>query len=598
KDGLDPGNVLIYTAGPITGTIAPSSGRNEIVTKSPITGVFGDSNSGGHFSPEFKNAGYDAIVISGKAKSPVYIWIDDDRVEIRDASRLWGRLVSDTDKAIKEELGDNDIQVSCIGPAGENLVRFAILMNNLERAPGWVGCGAVAGSKKLKAVAVRGTKGVSIARSEEFEKACLDTRKKIKKLRLLHTRRKIGTHYLTDLFYHAGYAHQNNMNITQCSPDYYEKIKGENAAKYFTSVTGCHGCEAHCGHHFKISEGNFAGLSAGGFEFGIAQVILMWYGSPSYELALAVSHYCNENGMDGSESGVLLSLATDLFKHGIITEKDTDGLVLDWGDEKVVMTMLPRIVKRQGFGDLLAEGVYRTAHKLGEEAEKYAYTIKKRVSIEAPARATYGCALASATSTRGADHLKGWPYPEVAGLSPEVSRKLWGNTNTTNGRSHEGKAEMTIYEHAIFVIIDALGMCKFHSRPPLDGLNEDDYARLVSAATGVDFTGQDLIEIANRIYNLEQAFNVREGLGRKDDMLPEKFFTEPLNSGPNKGFMLEKDKFEAMLDDYYNARGWDVNTAVPLPETLEKYGLEDVARELKNRGLYAEKKVKIRSKGK
>ncbi|MDP2718368.1 MAG: aldehyde ferredoxin oxidoreductase family protein [Dehalococcoidia bacterium] len=582
KDGLDPGNVLIYTAGPLTGTLAPSSGRLEIVTKSPITGIFGDTNSGGHFAPEFKRAGYDAIIIKGQAEKPVYIWINDDEVEIRDARHLWGKLVSETDQAVKRELGDNDIQISCIGPAGENKVRFAILMNNLERAPGWVGCGAVAGSKNLKAVAVRGTKSISIARPEEFERACWETRQKVKKLRHLQTRRKMGTLYLTDLFYHGGCAHVNNFNITQCSPSYYEQIKGEKGGEYFTSVNGCHGCEVHCGHHYAIKQGPYAGLQAGGFEFGVSQAFNMWYGSSNLEFAMVASHFCNENGMDGSEPGMLLAWATDLFKKGLITEKDTDGLVLDWGDEKVALELLPRIVHRRGFGSLLGEGLYRAAKTLGDECVKYAYTIKKRASVEANARTWYGCALASATSTRGADHLKGWPFPELAGLPPEQSKKLWGNTNTSNPLKHEGKTEMTLYEQAMFTIIDSLGMCKFHSRPPLDGLNEEDYARLVSAATGVDFSGEDLIHTAHRIYNLQQAYNVREGLSRKDDSIPEHYFNEALNTGPLKGFILSRENFNDMLDDYYQARGWDKETAVPTAETLSKYDLGEISRELEN----------------
>ncbi len=586
KDGLDPGNVLIYTTGPLTGTLAPSTGRLEIVTKSPITGIFGDTNSGGHFAPEIKNAGYDAVVIKGRAPKPVYIFINDDHVEIRDAAKLWGKLVSETDHAIKEELGDRDIQVSCIGPAGENKVRFAILLNNLERAPGWVGCGAVAGSKNLKALAVRGTGGISVARKDEFEKSCLEARQKIKKLRLLETRRKMGTMYLCDMFYHGGYAHLNNLNITQCPPSHYDQISGEKWSHFVTSVNGCQGCEIHCGHHYRINDGPYAGLSAGGFEFGVSQAVNMWYGSASLPFAAAFAHFCNENGMDGSEPGMLLGWATDIFKRGIISEKETDGLTLDWGDEKVAMTLLPRIVHRQGFGDILAEGLYGAAQKIGGEAPKYAFTIKKRASVEANARTHYGCSLASVTSTRGADHLKGWPYPEMAGLPPEVVRQFWGSPQTGNHRSPEGKAKMIIYEQTMFTIIDCLGMCKFHSRPPLDGLLENDYAAMVAAATGLDISGQELFHIAERIYTLEQSYNVREGISRKDDAIPELYFKEPLSNGPLKGYKLNPEDYAVMLDEYYRERGWDVRSAVPLKETLLKYDLPEIAAELEQRGFY------------
>ncbi len=587
KDGLDPGNVLIYTSGPLTGTMVPSSGRLEIVTKSPLTGIFGDSNSGGHFAPEFKRAGYDAIVIKGRAEKPVYLWIENDNVEIRDAGKLWGKLVSETDYAIKEELGDKDIQVSCIGPGGENKLRFAILMNNLERAPGWAGCGGVAGSKNLKAVAVRGTKGIRIARAEEFENACWEAKQKIRKLGLYQTRMEMGTLYLTDMFYHGGFCHLNNFNITLCPPSHYEQIKGSKFTTDFAySTYGCHGCEAHCGHHWKIKDGPYAGLSGGGFEFGTSQGFNMWYGSPSLAFGIAAGHFCNENGIDGSEAGMLLGWATDIFKRGIITKKDTDGLILDWADEKVGFTLLNRTVGRQGFGDILAEGLHGAAQKVGGGSEKYAYTIKKRASVEANSRTWYGCALASATSTRGADHLKGWPYPELASLPPEASRKLWGSPYSSNRQSHEGKAEMIMYEQAMFLMIDCLGTCKFNSRPPLDGLMEDDLSRLVSTATGIEMTGKDLIHIAHRIYNLEQAYNVREGISRKDDTLPELYFQESFNSGPLKGYKIDKQKFDTMMDEYHRARGWDERTSVPLKETLIKYDLKDVAENLEEHGLY------------
>jgi aldehyde:ferredoxin oxidoreductase len=400
EDGLDPGNVLIYAAGPLNSTLAPNSGRLEIITKSPLTGIFGDANTGGHFAPEMKQANYDVIIIRGKAKRPVYLWIDDDEVQIRDAGHLWGRDVQETTAILHQELGDRDVQVSCIGPAGENLVRFAILMNNLTRAPGWTGCGAVAGSKNLKAMAIRGTKGVRIAHPEEFERACREIRSKVRDIRLFETRRKIGTMYLFRMMHLAGHSMLNNYNITQCSREYLENISGDRwAREYVVKQTSCHACEIQCGHFAEVKEGPYKGLAADGFEYGSFGPYLSWYGSDNLAFAMAATKYCNDNGLDATEPGLILAWLTDCFKRGIITTEDTDGLVLDWGDEKVALEILRKINHREGFGDLLAEGLARASQKIGRGSEYYAQVTKGRPSYETNVRVMYGCALASATST-------------------------------------------------------------------------------------------------------------------------------------------------------------------------------------------------------
>lgn len=594
EDGLDPRNVLVYASGPLTSTLAPGCGRLEIVTKSPITGIFGDSNCGGHFAPEFKQAGYDAIVIEGRADKPVYLWIDNDHVEIRDAVRLWGKTVPETDELIKEELGDKNIQVSCIGPAGENLVRFAILVNNLVRAPGWTGCGAVAGSKNLKAVAVRGTKGVRIARPDEFEQACWEARQKLLKLASLPTSRLMGTMYLIAMMQMRGWSHVQNFNITTCP--HFEQVRGEKWAEEFVVKTlGCHGCEVHCSHFCVIKEGPYAGHMGEGYEYGSIGAYVFWYGSPSLPFAMAASKYCNDYGLDASEPGMLLAWATDCFKRGILTEKDTDGLVLDWGDERVALEVLKRITHRQGFGNLLAEGLSRAASKLGRGSQAYAHTIKGRASYESPSRGSYGRALSAATSTRGADHLKG--YPTIEGrASPEMAKNLFGDARATDGRSPEAKAAMAADNRLICTITDIMGTCKFSSRwlQPFDGLTEADYARMTAAATGLDLTAEELMTVARRVYTLEHAYNVRLGLNRKDDTLPEIFFEQPFNAGPLKGFVYNKQDFDRMLDEHYQHWGWDVQTGIPTRKTLEVLGMKDVADELEMRGYLSKRKPEKR----
>lgn len=592
EDGLDPRNVLIYAAGPLNSTLAPNSGRLEIVTKSPLTGIFGDTNSGGYFAPEMKQAGYDVIIIRGKAEKPVYLWIDDDKVQIRDAGHLWGRDVQETTARLQYELGDRDVQVSCIGPAGENLVRFAILMNNLTRAPGWTGCGAVAGSKNLKAVTIRGTRGVRIAHPQEFEEACRELRRKVRDNRMFETRRKIGTMYLFRMMHAAGHSALNNYNITQSSRKYLEKISGDRWARdYVVRQTSCHACEIHCGHFAEVREGPYKGLAADGFEYGSFGAFLSAYGSDNLSFAMAATKYCNDNGMDATEPGLILAWLTDCFKRGIITLDDTDGLTLDWGDEKVALEILRKINHREGFGDILAEGLGRASRKIGRGSGYYAQVTKGRPSFEFNVRVMYGCALASATSTRGGDHLKGWPYYELAHAGGAPSQKRWGNPHAGDNTSHEGKSEMTAYGQRVFTLIDSLGTCKFLSRLGLEGLDEKDYTRLLSLATGVDFTVEEVMGAADRIYNLEQAYNIRLGIGRKDDTVPELYVSEPCDSGPYEGkIVIKRENFEKMLTEFYRHRGWNEETAAPTRETLEKLGLKDVADELERRNFSGEGK--------
>lgn len=582
-DEFSPDNVLVYATGPLTGTMAPSSGRLEIITRSPLTGIFGDTNVGGHFAPELKRAGYDMLVISGRAPKPVYLWIDDDSVQIRDAGRLWGKTVPETDRSIKDEIGDKEIQISCIGPGGENKVRFAILMNNLSRAPGWTGCGAVAGSKNLKAIAVRGTRGVTTARPAEFEEAARSAQQKVLKMAHLPTMRTTGTMFLVNAMYLRGIAQIHNYNVSQCPPEHFEQIRAEKWTKDFcVKEVGCHGCPLQCSHYYQIKNGPYAGLRGEGYDFGSMYGFVYSFGSANLAFAMAAVTYCNNNGLDATEPAYLMAWATDCFKRGLLTLKDTDGLELDWGREDVALELLRKMTYREGFGNLLAEGIARAARTLGGEAQYLAQTIKGRVVEESSVRSNYGHALAVATSTRGDDHLKGYPIFESMGLPPTVSKKFWGNTSAGDRSSHQGKVPMVTYYRHICTLMDALGTCKFPSRwmQPLDGLTEEDYARMVSAATGVNFTGQDLLRIAERIYNLEQCYNIRLGKSRKDDTLPEMYFQEPMNAGPLKGYQHDRQKFEAMLDEYYRHWGWDQETGIPKRETLEKLGLSEVADNL------------------
>ncbi|MBM2832654.1 MAG: Aldehyde ferredoxin oxidoreductase [Dehalococcoidia bacterium] len=565
-DGLDERNLLIFSTGVLTGTLAPGSGRLEIVARSAVTGIFGDSNVGGHFAPALKHAGY----------------IDDDRVEIRDARHLWGRTVPETEEMLRRELGD-DIQIASIGPGGENLVRFAVIVSSPTRAAGWGGVGAVAGSKKLKAVAVRGTKGIRVARPAELQQACWETRLKAERTlsAQYRDRRKMGTMELMEPIARHGMGTFNNFSRSELSAAQLQEIAGEKFGQEFAVASlGCYACAQQCSHFAVIRDGPYKGIASEGFEFGSIGSFLSWYGSTSMAFAIAISKYCTDFGLDASEVAMLLAWLADCQQRGVMTPKDTDGMAVRWGEEGAALELLRRIAFRQGFGDMLAEGLGRAAKASGEEAAKYAYTIKGRISQEATGRGNYACALATATSTRGADHLKGWP---IFRASPELSEKLWGHPQAGNPMSHEGKAAIVVSTQHLNTLQDLLGACKFYSRPPIDGLDEEDYARMLSPLIGVDLTGADLMVVAERVWNQEKAFNALSGMTRKDDTLPPMFFDTPFPAGALKGFKMEKEKFERMLDEYYRARGWDVESSIPTRSTLERLGLGDVADELERR---------------
>ncbi|MDP2719247.1 MAG: aldehyde ferredoxin oxidoreductase C-terminal domain-containing protein, partial [Dehalococcoidia bacterium] len=382
-------------------------------------------------------------------------------------------------------------------------------------------------------------------------------------------------------------AQLHNYGISQCSQEHFEQIRGEKWAKeYAIKEVGCYACPLQCSHYYRVKSGPYAGLMGEGYDFGSMYGFVYSYSSANLAFAMAAVTFCNNNGLDATEPAYIISWATDCFKRGLLTLKDTDGLELDWGNEPVALELLKKITYRQGFGNLLAEGVARASRKLGGEAAYLAQTIKGRVVEESSVRAYYGHALAVATATRGDDHLKGYPIFESMGLSPAMSKKFWGNEQAGNRATPEGKAPMVTYYRHICTLMDSLGTCKFPSRwmQPLDGLNEDDYAALVSSATGADFNARKLFETAERIYTLEQCYNVRLGKSRKDDTLPEMYFKEPMNSGPLKGYKHDRDKFNGMLDEFYDIWGWDRKTGIPRRDTLERLGLKDVADELEQRG--------------
>lgn len=571
---LDSANRLIFGAGPLTGTLAPSSGRYTITAKGPFTFAFCDSNSGGHFGPEMKFAGYDNVIFQGRAKKPLYLWIDDDSVELKDASHVWGKDVWETDKIIKKELGDPEIKIAAMGVPGEKLVRYAAVINDWARAAGWGGMGAVMGSKKLKAIAIRGTKGVQIAKPKEFEKISKKCREMIEKSPKPKTIGYYGKPWLNWLRNEIQKSNPTmNYKLPRVPPSEFHKVGLEAFEELIVKWKGCFNCPLHCGHILASRSGKYAGLVGEGFEYNQA-IDGQMMGIYDLNFVLKWTIETNRLGLDCDGPAYAIAWAMELYEKGLITKKDTDGIELTWGNQEAALQMLDKIVQRDGFGDLLAEGIQLAAKKFGKGSEKFAYHVKGG-RMEIDPRTGWATALSHATSTRGADHLKGMPLSNAFGVWKGVPYEFTDDSTT------EYKAEAVIFFENLDAVIDSIGLCKndtWSQSAECPGLRE--FAELLSAATGRKFTAKKLLQAGERIYNVERAYNAREGLTREDDTFPEKFFTEPIET---KIKVVDKDIFERLKDEYYKLRGWDVKTGDPTKTKLDELGLNYIADDLKKR---------------
>lgn len=578
-DPLGPENILIFGTGPLTGTLCPSSGRFNVSAKSPITGIFGDSNAGGWWAPELKWAGYDHIVIHGRAERPVYLWIDDEHVEIRDASHLWGRDTWETQDMIREEHGDPGVQSVCIGHAGEGLVRYACIIHGLKRAAGRTGMGAVMGSKNLKAIAVRGTKGIEVARPDEFVEAAKEMHMRLRKSKFFEAYSKYGTLLLTMLLNESG--RLSAMNWRSSCFENAEKLSGEVFLEnYNVKNRACYGCPIHCSHYYVVRKGRYAGYGEGP-EFVTVYALGPKCGVDDFEAVLKANELCNKYGIDSYEAGSAIAWAMDCYERGILTKKDTDGIDLRFGDHESMLTLLGKINRRESLGDLLAEGAVKAAQMTGRGSQRYvAHT--HGLSWPSDSRVSKGFALCYATSTRGGDHLRGIPVA-IEGVWRESSidvAKLFGTDEAADPRSYEGKAVTVKWSQDLCAFVDAVEICKVMTHwQSLTAIGPSEIARMLSAATGMEFSDKTLMLAGERIYNVERMFNIREGITRREDAALSPPLLEPVPYGPTKGEKIDPKKFNKMLDGYYELRGWD-ERGIPTRRKLEKLGLGDIAENL------------------
>ncbi len=557
---LSSENMMIMATGPLTGTKAPTGARYMVMTKSPLTGAITCSNAGGKFPAAFKLTGFDAVIFTGKAEKPVYLLIENETAQLKPAEHLWGKTTPDTTDTLVAETHKN-AKVACIGPAGENGVLFASIMNDKDRAAGRSGVGAVMGSKNLKAVVVNADLKISLADEDGFKtitkrmsEAFRKTAKENPPALRLH-----GT--AVTVMATQSYGVLPTKNWQQGTFDNWEKIHGETLTKkYLVSNSACFSCPIGCGRKTKVDEPGFEGQGEG----------------PEYETVYAMgsncmvdnlaaitkaNYLCNEYGMDTITMGATIACAMELYDIGCLTEKEV-GRTLEWGDAQALVELTKLTAFKQGFGEILAQGSYRMAQKFNHS--ELSMVSKKQEFPGYDPRGSQGMGLAYATSPIGGSHMRGDPaYFELLGVPKNIDRLEW-----------KGKANLVKLWQDFFCVIDAAGLCVFYSVRNLSDLELEilptGILELINAATGAEYTLEELARAGERISNAERQFLVRAGFTRKDDSLPPRMTKDPMPNGGSKGSICHLDE---MLDDYYARRGWS-NDGIPSPEKLAELGID------------------------
>jgi len=563
KPGVEPfspENPLILTTGPISGTIWPTGGNGHaFVSKSPQSYGVGEAKSHGSFGTELKRAGYDAVIFKGKAEKLVYVWIDDDSVQLLDASHLMGKSPAETEDTIREELGDYYIRVAAIGLAGEKLARMACIINDKTRAAGRTGMGAVMGSKNVKAIAVRGTRDITVAKPDEFMEYVKEFHERMKgpatqKYRTLGTPENVLVHNAVSCMPTRNY---NNSRFEGA-----EKVSGETLNERFVGkIIGCSSCAMRCEHICVVAEGPYKGTVTR-VEYEPLWALGPYCGVDRLDAIIKGMDLCNYYGIDSISAGVIVGFAMDCYENGILTQKDFDGIEARFGNHEALVKLIEKIGKREGVGNILAEGVKVAGEKIGRGAEKLAQHIKGVEVTGYDLRCLKTAALGFAVSFRGADHNRHGAYAfDVKG---KVNRLI----------AEKGRGKMVKDMEDIYTLIDSFIVCKFSRGTYYKEL--EDMTKLYNLVTGFEMKPEEMKRAGERINNVAKIFNIREGMGRKDDTLPYKVMHQPItDEGPSKGAYVTQEELDLLLDDYYAVRGW-TREGVPTVEKLKELGMEDL----------------------
>jgi aldehyde:ferredoxin oxidoreductase len=560
-DPFSPDNPLILTTGPISGTVWPTGGNGHaFVSKSPQSYGVGEAKAHGSFGTELKRAGYDAIILKGKSERPVYVWVDDDAVQLLDASSLMGKSPAETDDAIREELGDYYIRVAAIGVAGEKLARMACIINDKTRACGRTGLGAVMGSKNLKAIAVRGTRDITVAKLDEFMEYVKEFHERMKGP-ATQKYRTLGTP--ENILVHNSLSCMPTRNFNNSRFEGAEKVSGEVLNdKFVAKIIGCSSCAMRCEHMCVVAEGPYKNTMTR-MEYETLWALGPYCGVDRLDAIIKGMELSNYYGIDAISAGVTIGFAMDCYENGILTQKDLDGIDAKFGNADAMVQLVGKIGKREGVGDLLADGAKYAADKIGKGSEKLAATIKGVETTGYDLRCLKTAALGFAVSFRGADHNRHGAYAfDVKG---KVNRLI----------AEKGRGKLVRDMEDVYNLIDSFILCKFSRGTYYKEL--PDMAKLYTLVTGFEMTPEQLKQAGERIQNVARLFNIREGLGRKDDTLPYKVMHVPIpDEGPSKGAVVTQAELDLLLDDYYEARGW-TKEGVPTMAKLKELGMEDLA---------------------
>lgn len=549
-DPLSPNNKLIMATGPLTGTNASTGGRYMVITKSPLTGAIACSNSGGYIGAEIKFCGYDFLIFEGRAKSPVYLWLDNGKAELRPADKVWGKTTNETEDRLKAETHE-EAHVCSIGPAGEKRALTACVMNDKHRAAGRSGVGAVMGSKNLKAVVAKGFQSVKVARPKEFMAACLAVVKKLKESPVSGGGLpKYGTPILVNVINAHGFLPTRNFQQGQFEGA--DKLSGETIADtILIKNKGCFACTIACARVSEVKEGKYKGAGEGP-EYESDWALGIDTGVSDLAAVTKANYLCNELGMDTIEAGVAVATAMELFEKGYIPQSDI-GRPLRFGDGDALVWLIEEMGYRRGFGELVAQGGYRVAEKYGHP--ELFMGVKKQAFPAYDGRGAQGMALGYATANRGACHLRGYT----------ISVEVFGIPKKMDPFATQGKAEVSKLFQDVTAFVDSTGICLFTTF----GIGAEDIYPMLEHATGGGYTLEECLKVGERIWNLERLFNLKAGLSGKDDTLPPRILHEGIPEGPAKGMV---GKLPEMLPEYYKMRGWEP-TGIPSKAKLKELAL-------------------------
>ncbi len=573
-DPLGPENVLVFAVGPLTGTAISGQSRMSVNCKSPLSGLIGDAQVGGFFPAELKMAGFDAVVVKGKAEKPVYIWIKNGEFELRDASAYWGMQTGQFEDAIQAELGDSKLQTMTIGRAGENLVKFACPITFTSRAPGRTGTGAVMGSKNLKSIVIRGTGKVAVNDADGLKKLTHWGAKNVRVNVAMAGLQKYGTAETVLAQQSVGGLPTHNWDSGVFEQA--EQISGERMYETITLKNDtCYACAVRCKRVVQVEELGVEGRFGGPEYENLATLGSYCMISDLERVALA-NQICNKEGMDPIAVGATIGWAMDAFAKGEITLEDTGGLALEWGDAEMMVKLTEMIATREGFGDVLAEGMTGAAQRLGGRGADLITAVKGGAMPAHMPQVKRSLALIYAVNPFGADHQSSEHDPSYSPDSDEESLRrlaLLGLTDPQDPLNlSDEKVRFALLTQQFYSLLDSASVCQFVYGPAWQLYGPDHLSEALNAATGWNTSVDELVDVGARKLTMQRLFNAREGAGRDQDKLPKKLF-KPLTGGPSDGYHVTEEQMEYALDRYYAMAGWDKITGMPTEASLDRYGL-------------------------